>query len=156
MIGQKDVGMKELRHNVRPHFIFLPNNPMPISTSFPVQQFSQEEFGKVAYEVVGQAFDVHDALGKKFHESVYKGTLQQIIGPRSVTEFAITLSHGSFVKNLYVDLLVDAGCPFELKAVTNISDAHVSQLIQYLMLLDIRHGKLINFGAEKVEHRFVN
>ena len=24
------------------------------------------------------------------------------------------------------------------------------------MLLDVRHGKLINFGAEKVEHQFVN
>lgn len=129
---------------------------MPISTSFPVQQFSQEEFGNFAYDVVGHAFKVHDALGKKFHESVYKGTLQQIIGLRSVPEFTITLSHGSFVKCLYVDLLVDAGCPFELKAVTKISDAHVSQLIQYLMLLDLRHGKLINFGAEKVEHQFVN
>ncbi len=129
---------------------------MPISTSFPVRRLSQDEFGKVAYEVVGHAFDVHDALGKKFHESVYKGTLQQIIGSRAVTEFAITLSHGSFVKDLYVDLLVDAGCPFELKSVTKLSDTHVSQLIQYLMLLDLRHGKLVNFGAENVEHQFVN
>jgi GxxExxY protein len=129
---------------------------MPISTNFPVQQFSQNDFGQVAYEVVGHAFDVHDALGKKFHESVYQGTLQQNIGHRSITEFAITLSHGSFVKDLYVDLLVDAGCPFELKSVSKLSDIHVSQLIQYLMLLDLRHGKLINFGAEKVEHRFVN
>ena len=140
-------------------FFALPSfcpNPMPISTASRVQQFSQEEFGKVAYEVIGHAFDVHDSLGKKFHESVYKGTMQQILGPRSVAEFAITLSHGSFVKNLYVDLLVEASCPFELKSVTKLSDTHVSQLIQYLMLLDLRHGKLINFGAEKVEHQFVN
>jgi GxxExxY protein len=160
-----------MRHNLRstglvpqhqrPRCFFLPSHvfahtPMPVSTTFPVQQFSQEDFGKVAFEVVGHAFAVHNALGRKFHESVYKGTLQQLLSPRSVTEFAITLSHGSFVKNLYVDLLVDAGCPFELKSVARLSDSHLSQLIQYLMLLDLRHGKLINFGAEKVEHQFVN
>ncbi len=129
---------------------------MPISTSSPIRQFSQDEFGKVAYEVIGHAFNVHDALGKKFHESVCRGTMQQMIGFRAVTEYSITLSHGNFEKVLYVDLLVDAGCPFELKSVTKLSDAHISQLIQYLMLLDLRHGKLINFGAEKVEQQFVN
>jgi hypothetical protein len=60
------------------------------------------------------------------------------------------------VKPLFVDLFVDAGCPFELKVVTKLADAHISQLIQYLMLLDLRHGKLINFGGEQVEHKFVN
>ncbi len=143
MLGQQNFGTM----NVGNHFfcpaIFFAHNPMPISTSFPVQQFSQDEFGKVAYEVVGHAFDVHDALGKKFHESVYKGTLQQIIGPRSVTEFAITLSHGSFLKNLYVDLLVDAGCPFELKAVLNISSS------QTFMQLG---SKVNSVGQHRVGH----
>lgn len=129
---------------------------MPISTSPPVRRFSQEDFGKVAYEVVGHAFEVHRELGKKFHESVYQATLQQILDSRSISEFAITIAHGIFVKTLYVDILVDGGCPFELKAASSISDDHVSQLIQYLMLLDVQHGKLINFGAEKVEHQFVN
>lgn len=110
----------------------------------------------MAYEVVGHAFKIHDALGKQFHESVYKRTLQQIISSRAVTEFTITLTHRSFVKALFVDLFVDAGCPFELKVVTKFTDAHISQLIQYLMLLDLRHGKLINFGGEAVEHKFVN
>ena len=94
--------------------------------------------------------------GKTFHESVYQGTLQQIIGQRAISEFTITVFHGSFVKDRYIDLLVDAACPFELKAAAKITDDHVSQLIQYLMLLDVRHGKLINFGGEKVEHQFVN
>ena len=53
-------------------------------------------------------------------------------------------------------LVVDYGCPFELKAVSSLSAAHESQLIQYLMLTQLSHGKLINFGAERVEHTFVN
>ena len=73
---------------------------------------------------------MHGALGRKFHESVYQRTLQQIIGARAISEYAITISHGSFLKILYVDLLVDAGCPFELKAVAKLTDDHISQLIQ--------------------------
>lgn len=160
-----ELGTVEYRYqmyNLRRTHCFFPNiflpkiAPMPISTSLPVRKFSQEEFGQVAYKVVGHAFEVHSALGKRFHESVYQRTLQQIIGPRAVSEYAITISHGRFLKILYVDLLVDAGCPFELKAVSKLTDDHISQLIQYLMLLDVCHGKLINFGAEKVEHQFVN
>lgn len=135
---------------------FHSNVSMPISLKLPVKRFSQEDFGKVAYEVVSHAFGVHASLGKKFHECVYREALSQTIGQRTVTEFAISLTHKTFEKELYVDLLVDSGCPFELKAVTKFSETHVSQLIQYLMLLDLRHGKLMNFGAEKVDHQFVN
>ncbi len=55
-----------------------------------------------------------------------------------------------------MDLVVDLGCPFELKATSNLTDTQQSQLIQYLMLTGLSHGKLINFGAERVEHRFIN
>ena len=129
---------------------------MPISTRVPIRSYSQEDFGRVAFEVVGHAFEMHGALGKKFHESVYKGTLRQILGERAIAELAITITHGTFLKDFYVDLFVDSGCPFELKATSKIANNHISQLIHYLMLLDVRHGKLINFGAERVEHRFVN
>lgn len=55
-----------------------------------------------------------------------------------------------------IDLLVDHGCPFELKATESLADAHQCQLIQYLMLTGLTHGKLINFGMDCVDHRFVN
>jgi hypothetical protein len=53
---------------------------MPITTSIPIQHFSQDDFGKVAYEVVGHAFEMHGTLGKIFHESVCRSTLHQILG----------------------------------------------------------------------------
>ncbi|HRX79872.1 MAG TPA: GxxExxY protein [Pirellulaceae bacterium] len=129
---------------------------MPVTTSIPIHHFSQDDFGTVAYEVVGHAFEIHGTLGKKFHESVYRSTLQQIFGERSVEEMRILLTHQSFEKELFADLVVDYGCPFELKAAAGLTAAHESQLIQYLMLTGLSHGKLINFGAEQVEHKFVN
>ncbi len=129
---------------------------MPITTSVPLRHYCQDEFGKIAYEVVHRAFDVHDELGRMFHEGVYRSTLHQILGNRSIQEFEICLTHQGFRKELYIDLVVDLGCPFELKAASALTDIHQSQLIQYLMLTGLSHGKLINFGAERVEHRFVN
>jgi GxxExxY protein len=43
-----------------------------------------------------------------------------------------------------------------LKVASALHERHRQQLIQYLMLTDLHHGKLINFGGEKVEHEFVN
>ncbi len=129
---------------------------MPISTSVPLRHYCQEEFGAVAYEVVQHAFRIHDELGRMFHESIYRSTLRQILDSRAIQEFEICLTHQGFRKDLYIDLVVDLGCPFELKAATSLTDAHQSQLIQYLILTGLSHGKLINFGSERVEHRFVN
>lgn len=129
---------------------------MPIATSVPLRHYCQDEFGKVAYDVVHHAFQVHDELGRIFHEGVYRSTLHQILGNRAIQELEICLTHQSFRKELYIDLVVDLGCPFELKSASSLTDAHQSQLIQYLMLTGLSHGKLINFGAERVEHRFVN
>lgn len=145
-----------LRSSARQSFLPAALVSMPVTSSIPLRSFSQEEFGKVAYEVVHYAFKVHDELGRIFHESIYRSTLQRILGRRAIEEFQIALTHQGFRKELYLDLVVDLGCPFELKAASALTDAHQSQFIQYLMLTGLSHGKLINFGTDRVEHRFVN
>ena len=35
-------------------------------------------------------------------------------------------------------------------------EVHRAQLIHYLMLADLKHGKLLNFRTARVEHEFVN
>ncbi|KAA1260840.1 hypothetical protein LF1_33820 [Rubripirellula obstinata] len=129
---------------------------MPIETSSPVKRFSQDEFGAVAYEVVGHAFSLHQELGRVFDESPIRSTLSHIIGQRAKEEVCVRLMHRNFEKRYYIDLLVDSGCPFELKTVSELVERHRLQLIQYLMLTDLRHGKLINFGSESLQHEFVN
>ncbi len=129
---------------------------MPVETSVPVREFSQLEFGSVAYEVVAHAFDVHRRYGSMFDEAVYRKGLLHLLDGRAIGEVRVELSHRDFRKDYFLDLLVDSGCPFELKVAERIHATHRKQLIQYLMLTDLRHGKLINFGAGRVEHEFVN
>ena len=134
-------------------FVFL---IMPIETDIPLRPISQSEFGKVAFEVVGHAFDIQKQLGHKFNESVYRAILNHILAQRSKEEVRIRLIHAGFEKSYFMDLVVDFGCPFELKVVPQLHARHRAQLIQYLMLTGLQHGKLINFGGEKVQHEFVN
>ncbi len=115
---------------------------MPISTPIPLRFYSQSEFGQVAYEVLHHAFEVHGLMGRNFDETIYRSTLKRILEGRAIEEMEICLTHRGFRKELYFDLVVDQGCPFELKAVSSLSDAHQSQLIQYLMLTGLSHGKL--------------
>ncbi len=129
---------------------------MPIEIDVPLHAVSQSEFGKVAYEVVGHAFAIHKQLGRNFDESVYRSTLKHVLGPRARDEVCIKLTHSGFEKRYFVDLVVDSGCPFELKVASGLHDRHRGQLIQYLMLTGLHHGKLINFGGEQVAHEFVN
>lgn len=129
---------------------------MPVRTSIPLSTCSQAVFGDIAYDVVAVALELHSKMGNKFHESVYRSTLRQALGVRASEEVEINLIHQNFVKKLYMDLVVDSGSVFELKASTSISPSHTSQLIQYLMLTGLNHGKVISFGGAQLEHKFVN
>lgn len=45
---------------------------------------------------------------------------------------------------------------FELKTVETLVHRHRSQLVNYLLLTGLHHGKLVNLRSEFVEHEFVN
>jgi hypothetical protein len=76
--------------------------------------------------------------------------------PEVRLEEPIELSFGAFSKTLFLDVLIGAGAIFEFKSVDRLAGRHRAQLLQYLMLIDCAHGKLINVRPEEVEHEFVN
>lgn len=129
---------------------------MPIKTSIPLKRISQAQFSQVAYEVVGHAIEIRKQFGRMFHESAYRNTVAHILGQRANEEVCLQLTHGDFEKRYFIDLVVDCSAPFELKVTSALNDRHRRQLIQYLMLTNLQHGKLINFGTGQLEHEFVN
>jgi hypothetical protein len=68
----------------------------------------------------------------------------------------IEVTFDDFRKLYRVDLLVDRGALFELKTVQQLHQQHRNQVINYLMLTGLEHGKLINFRPERIQHEFVN
>ena len=127
---------------------------MPISTRRPVRRLSQEEFQEISYAAMRQAFEIHNDFGRFFDERVYQLELARRV-PGVELEFPIDLTHGSFSTTLFVDAFIE-GAPFELKVVESLTPRHRGQLYNYLLLLGLSHGKLVNFRPPSVEHEFVN
>lgn len=120
---------------------------------------SQDEFHAIDRIVTGFAFDIHNEYGRFCDEKIYQEILAQKCYQSAIEakrEVEISLSYKNFRKTYKIDLLVDNGVIYELKAVKALNGAHKQQLINYLLLLGIRHGKLLNFGAASVECEFVS
>jgi hypothetical protein len=56
----------------------------------------------------------------------------------------------------FLDALIGDGGAFEFKTVDVLTPRHHGQLYNYLLLLDLAHGKLVNLRPESVTHEFVN
>jgi GxxExxY protein len=132
---------------------------MPIKYDFPVRVLSQDEFHAIDRIVMRFAFDIQNELGRFYDESIYQKELLfrcQNEGLKVLLEPVIRVFHGEFEKLYYLDMLVNSGAVYELKAVEALLGAHENQLINYLLLLAVYHGKLVNFRPASVEHRFIS
>jgi len=128
---------------------------VPISVDAQLTKLTQAEFAEVAYGVMAEIFSLHGELGRLFDEKVYKNALaDRICGLQ--TEVEIKVTYKDFCKSYYIDALASSGAPFELKAVDALHRQHRTQLVNYLLLTGLQHGKLVNLHPEKVEHEFVN
>ena len=113
-----------------------------------------EELDRLAREVVGEAIEVHRALGPGLLESVYENALcveLELRGIGYIRQPQVDL----FYKNRHVgrgrlDLLVENELVLELKAVEAINDAHRAQVISYLKTTRFRLGPLINFNVPRL------
>jgi GxxExxY protein len=132
---------------------------MPISTPFPLRAIEQKEFVVIDYEVMRHAFASQNELGRLCDEVIYQNDLAarlSAVGLSVRTEVPVTVYHQDFSKTYFLDLVVNDSAIYELKTVTQLVREHEAQLLNYLYLEGVHHGKLINFRPPKVESWFGN
>lgn len=132
---------------------------MPIKHDFSVRILSQDEFHAIDRFVMRISFDIQNELGRYYDENIYQKELAFRChrgGFEVLLEPSVRIIHGDFEKRYFLDMLVNHGAVYELKAVEGLIGVHETQLINYLLLLRLHHGKLINFYPASVEHRFVS
>jgi len=132
---------------------------MPFHCPIHFQPLSKDEFGKLDFEVMSHAFACHTALGRLADEQIYKGDFSSRLnqaGFQTQVEVPATASFRTFAKSYSLDLVVNERAVYELKAVPRLVEHHAGQLMNYLLLLGLERGKLINFRPDSVETRFVN
>lgn len=128
---------------------------MPINIPQPMRRLSQAEFGDISYEVMRHLFAIHNEIGRFFDEKIYKAELANRM-PGVRLEQPVDIVFDSFRKRYFIDVIVGEGAIFEFKAVETLMDRHRAQLLNYLLLCGVSHGKLVNIRREDVEHEFVN
>jgi len=128
---------------------------MPVLLRRPLRRLSQDEFGELSFEVMRHVFAIHNEIGRFFDERIYKQALVDRM-PSVRLEEPVDVVFRSFQKRYWIDAVAGEGGVFEFKSVASLSGQHRAQLVQYLMLCDVAHGKLINLRPENVEHEYVN
>lgn len=129
---------------------------MPIHCQLEVRSLSAEEFTQLDYRVMGHAFASQNELGRLCDEGVYERDLQARLlagGFQDVQiEVPVHVSHKTFSKTYFLDLVADHAV-YELKTVAALAAEHQAQLLNYLFLLGIPRGKLLNFRTPQVQGR---
>ena len=132
---------------------------MPIRT-VELQQVSQERFHEIDYLVMKHAFESHNHLGRHYDEVIYTNDLARRCREAGIglieTEVPISVVHKDFSKTYFMDLLVNRSVVYELKTAKAFDGNHRRQLLNYLFLCLLQHGKLLNFRTPKVTHEFVS
>ncbi len=128
---------------------------MPIKPQHSYKPLSQAEFGPLSYEVFSDVIAIRQELGRFFDEKHYKKALAQH-RKDVILEAPILVSHQSFKKLYFLDVLIVLGGVFEFKVAEALSPRHKAQLLHYLMLAELWHGMLINVRPEKMQRDFVN
>jgi GxxExxY protein len=128
---------------------------MPIHRITETIRPTQSEFGQIAYDVMKCVYEIHNEFGRFFDEAVYKRELASRM-PGMELELPVTVTHDTFSKLYRLDVLAHKRGIFEFKVADSIAPRHRGQTLNYLLLFDLPHGKVINVRPESVGDEFVN
>lgn len=118
---------------------------------------TQKYITDLTYKINGACIEVHKILGSGLAEIVYHKALEEEFRIRDIqfkSEFVIPVFYKD--RNLECDFkcdfLVEDLIVLEIKAVTQIMDIHKSQVLNYMNLLKVPKGILINFNVKNIYH----
>jgi GxxExxY protein len=112
------------------------------------------------HRLIGIGVEIHRELGKGYDEVIYKDALVVELNRSSIS---FTRENKYEVKYIDVilphcyraDFVIWHKILFEAKAVEQLIDAHVKQVLNYPATSKLRLGLLVNFGADSLEWKRV-
>jgi GxxExxY protein len=105
-----------------------------------------------AYAIVGACFEVYNTMGCGFLEPVYQECLEIELQLRGIpfvshAELKLRYKEHTLKKKYEPDFMCFDQVIVEIKAVSELTDEHRSQVHNYLKATGYRLGLLVNFGA---------
>lgn len=110
------------------------------------------------YKIVGACMEVHKQLGKGFLEAVYQEALEEefkIQGIPFVREKQLRIKYKGKTLNKYyiADFVCFDNIVVELKALSDLSNDHEAQVLNYLKTTGFKVGVLVNFGSLSLQYK---
>ena len=104
------------------------------------------------FKVIGCAMRVHSALGPGLLENAYEACLCYELkesGLKVVQQMHLPLMYkeAKLEVGYRIDLLVEDQLILEIKAVENIKDVHLAQMLTYLRIAKCTNGLILNFNV---------
>ena len=117
-------------------------------------------FRTESFKIIGAALEVHKTIGCGFTEPIYQEAFEEelrlcgIPFEREKT-IQITYKGKTLSKNFRPDFVCYDKIIVELKAVSDFTDEHYSQVYNYLKATGLELGLLINFGTKSLIYKRV-
>ncbi len=102
--------------------------------------------------IIGVFYDVYNELGFGFLESVYEEAMLIALSEKGLEvkqQVAVPVWFRNREIGIYqADLIVEECVIIELKAVRQLVEAHIAQLMHYLRAMKVEVGLVMNFGLK--------
>ena len=114
------------------------------------------KYKDITEKIIGAAFEVHKFLGNGFQEVIYQRALAWEL-TQSGLPFAREIKQDIDYKELQepirtrrADFFVEGKVLVELKALIELEDVHLAQILNYLKAYKLEVGLLVNFGSKSL------
>ncbi|RBA29305.1 GxxExxY protein [Flavobacterium tibetense] len=128
-------------------------------------KMTQKYLDELTFNVIGAAIEVHKNMGSGLLESVYQKCMIEELTNRNInfiSEFKVPVVYKGKELNIEFrcDLFVENCLIVELKSVSEIKPIHDAQVLNYMNLLKVPKGIIINFNCFNIfregQKTFVN
>ena len=114
------------------------------------------KYKDITEKIIGASFEVHKFLGNGFQEVIYQRALAWELAQAGLS-YAREIEQEIFYKELLepigtrrADFVVAGKVLVELKAIIELEDVHLAQVLNYLKAYKLGVGLLINFGSKSL------
>lgn len=119
------------------------------------------KYSEITEIIIGSCMTVHQQMRSGYPEKIYNNCLIIEFQKTSLSfqnELELPIFYDKVeVGRRRVDFLVNAVVLLEIKAVSELNDTHLAQALNYLEVLNLEVGLLINFGSKSLEiKRLIN
>ena len=114
------------------------------------------KYKDITEKIIGASFEVHKFHGNGFQEVIYQRALAWELSKAGLT-YAREIEQEIFYQELQepigtrrADFVVEGKVLVELKAIIELEDVHLAQVLNYLKAYRLEVGLLINFGSKSL------